>query len=65
MPSFKVHCFRKINEMLDKLDKDIESWREEWDDHYGDLSASQYDFLIGQKIILQELKENLNKMGRH
>ena len=65
MPSFKVHCFRKINEMLDKLDKDIESWREERDDHYGDLSASQYDFLIGQKIILQELKENLNKMGRH
>jgi len=57
--SLKVDCFDLINEMLLDLDKQKANWDEEWDGHYGDLSAREYDSIMGQRMVLIDLKSKL------
>ena len=56
-----VNCFDLIKEMLLDLDKQIIRWNKEWDGHYGDLSAQEYDSIAGRKMALIDLKSKLEE----
>ena len=62
MKEVKVNCFDLINDMLLELDKQKANWDKEWDGHYGDLSAPEWNSIMGQIMCLNDLKAKLQVM---
>tara|TARA_Y100000310_G_scaffold204159_1_gene204431 strand:- start:350 stop:643 length:294 start_codon:yes stop_codon:yes gene_type:complete len=51
-----------INILLSEANEEHESWKERWDNHYGDLSAPEFENIMARRNLLLSLS-NLIQSG--